>query len=68
MIQDIDKKSNCVISKHVAGWRFQAQDDTHRHTSETFTRDGHLGMAHGSTLNTFVKHQDRKHFHLVERV
>ena len=68
MIQDIDKKSNCLKLNYVADLSVQAQDDTQRHTSERFTPHGHLGMAHGTTLNTFVKRQHRKHFHLVERV
>jgi hypothetical protein len=68
MIQDIDKKSNWLKLTFVTDLWFQAQDDSQRHTSERCTPHGYLGMAHGSTLNTFVKRQHRKRFHLVERV
>jgi hypothetical protein len=68
MIQDVDKKSNCLKLNCVADPRFQAPHNGQRYTSERFTPYGHLGMTHGSTLNTFIKHQHRKRFHMVERV
>jgi len=68
MIPDIDKKSKYQKSNYVSDPRFQAPDTMQLRTSDKFTPYGHLGMVHGSTLNMFIKHQHRKHFHMVERV
>ena len=67
ILQDIDKKSNYMKSKHVMDAGACAHDvrsEAHREVQVA----RHARMDPGGMLNMPIKRQDRKCVHLVERV